>query len=92
MKYAYVVSALACALCVGVCEAEEGDKKVATQETIVVGENAPVGTMKHLDLGDNGTPTNANVAQVGIMQNSSDFDDNTGLQDIVPSDGEGEIQ
>jgi hypothetical protein len=92
MKYAYVVGAVACALCVGVCEAEEADKKAATQETIVVGKDAPVGQVKHLDLGDSGASTNENVAQVGIMQNSSDFDDNTGLQDVVPSDGEGEIQ
>jgi len=85
MKYMVLAGALAFSLCAGVCEAEDGKAQGSSGQTAVAESTGSGSGLKHIDLGDN---VEQNVDRVGVMEPGQSYDENTGMPDVVNSDGD----
>ena len=98
MKYLILTGVLACALCAGVCGAEEdikgkGASPASPASQTVVFEEAGGSGERAIDTGPvkNRYPNDGGVDDSGAMPADESYDENTGLPNSVPSDSYGEF-
>ena len=96
MKYVYLVSALACALCVGICDADEPQKNSPAAQTVVINETPESQTgVRHIDTGDSsggGRARDYGAGENRQMEQWETYDADSGLPDVVPSDASGQLE
>ena len=95
MRYAWLISMMACMLFASlISEAEETKKKEQKIKTVVV-EETKGSNLKHIDLGEASGRSDRpryGVEGTDAMMSNRSYNQNTGMMDIVPSDRAGELE